>query len=132
MTRILSALFILLLAAPSFAANVWDGLAEVNAIRAQNGLPPFIYDPNLARAAAGCVNYRAEFGIKGHITVGRGKQLRVLEYDLLPQGAFANATGCGTSFGFWNTCCTYENWTYAGAAWAIGRDGKKYMHIFVR
>ncbi len=29
-------------------------------------------------------------------------------------------------------CCSYENWNYAGAAAVIGRDGRRYMHLFVR
>jgi hypothetical protein len=32
----------------------------------------------------------------------------------------------------WGACCTYENWTYAGAAYAVGRDGRRYMQLFVR
>jgi hypothetical protein len=30
------------------------------------------------------------------------------------------------------SCCVYENYTYAGAAWVSGRDGRRYMHLFVR
>ncbi len=37
----------------------------------------------------------------------------------------------------WNTAELREwaydvQWTYGGAAWAIGRDGRRYMHLFVR
>src|SRR5438874_293 len=28
--------------------------------------------------------------------------------------------------------CVYDGYTYAGAAWAAGRDGRRYMHLFVR
>ena len=36
-----------------------EALAEVNAVRAQRGLKPFIYDQDLYRAAAGCADFRA-------------------------------------------------------------------------
>ena len=52
----------------------------------------------------------------------------------LPAGTSAAAGGCGAlepSWG-WGTCCTFDNHMYAGAAIAYGRDGKRYMQIFVR
>jgi hypothetical protein len=30
------------------------------------------------------------------------------------------------------SCCVYDNYTYGGAAYVTGRDGKRYMHLFVR
>jgi hypothetical protein len=102
-----------------------DGLDEVNAVRAARGLRPFARDNNLTRAAAGCADYRAERLIAGHTSN---------DFTALPSGAYAAATGCAawTPDWGWGACCTYENWTYAGAAWTTGRDGRRYMHLFVR
>lgn len=102
-----------------------DALAEVNAARARRGLPAFIYDENLTRAAAGCADFRAARLIAGHT---------VNDFAALPSGTIARASGCAAlepSWG-WGSCCTYERYTYAGAAIAVGRDGKRYMHLFVR
>ena len=102
-----------------------DGLDEVNAVRAARGLRPFVRDNNLTRAAAGCADFRAERLIAGHTSN---------DFTALPSGAYAAATGCAawTPDWGWGACCTYENWTYAGAAWTTGRDGRRYMHLFVR
>jgi hypothetical protein len=102
-----------------------EALAEVNAVRAQRGLKPFSYDHDLYRAAAGCADFRAERLIAGHTAN---------DFAALPPGASATAAGCAAwepSWG-WGACCTYDNYTYAGAAYTIGRDGRRYMHIFVR
>jgi hypothetical protein len=118
-------LFALLLAGQSFAADVWDGLDEVNALRARRGLRPYIYDPNLARAAAGLANYRAEYLIEGHTRN---------DFAAVPQGSFARATGCAAwpvRMG-WGSCAIYDNFTYAGAAWAMGRNGLRFMHLVLR
>jgi hypothetical protein len=102
-----------------------DGLDEVNAVRAARGLRPFVRDNELTRAAAGCADFRAERLIAGHTSN---------DFTALPSGAYAAATGCAawTPDWGWGSCCTYENWTYAGAAWTTGRDGRRYMHLFVR
>lgn len=102
-----------------------EALDEVNAVRAKRGLKPFIYDENLYRAAAGCADFRAERLIAGHTSN---------DFAALPAGASATAAGCAAwepSWG-WGACCTYDNYTYAGAAYTVGRDGRRYMHIFVR
>ena len=108
-------------AAPASA----DGLDEVNAVRAARGLRPFVRDNELTRAAAGCADFRAARLISGHTSN---------DFTALPSGAYAAATGCAawTPDWGWGSCCTYENWTYAGAAWTTGRDGRRYMHLFVR
>ncbi|MFO0822760.1 MAG: hypothetical protein U0792_06510 [Gemmataceae bacterium] len=52
----------------------------------------------------------------------------------MPAGSYASSAGCAAypaSYG-WMSCCVYDNYTYAGAAWVTGRDGKRYMHLFVR
>ena len=105
--------------------SVDDALSEVNAERAKRGLRPFLPDPLLNDAARSCAKLRAARLIEGHLDS---------DFHYLPAGASAVAAGCGAlepSWG-WGTCCTYDNYTYAGAAWVMGRDGKRYMHLFVR
>src|ERR1700730_5896319 len=102
-----------------------DALQEVNQVRAQRGLRPFKPDDELADAAMAAAQYRARRLIAGHTNN---------DFRYLPRGARATAAGCAAwprGMG-WGACCTYENWRYAGAAWALGRDGKRYMHLFVR
>ena len=104
---------------------VEDALDEVNAERARRGLRPFARDPSLTQAALACARQRAARRIAGHLPN---------DFAYLPAGTSATAAGCGAlepSWG-WGTCCTYENHTYAGAAWVMGADGKRYMHLFVR
>jgi hypothetical protein len=115
-----------------YAAN--DGLDELNQYRAQRGLKPFARDQNLSAAAGAAADYRATHLIKGHVNVVvHGRQYS--DYDFLPAGSpRAHATGCaaaGDEWG-WLSCCANENWTYAGAAWTRGRNGQRYMHLFVR
>lgn len=114
------------------AAN--DGLDELNAYRARKGLKPFVRDESLSAAAGAAADYRATYLIKGHVNVNiKGRQYS--DYDFLPAGTpRADATGCaaaGDEWG-WLSCCADENWKYAGAAWTRGRDGKRYMHLYVR
>lgn len=105
--------------------NAVSALAEVNAAREARGLRPFIYDEGLARAAAGCAEYRASRLMEGHTPN---------DFAALPPGVHARASGCAAwppHMG-WGSCCYLENWSYAGAAWSMGRNGKRHMHIFVR
>lgn len=102
-----------------------DALHEVNAERAKRGLPALLPDPLLNQAARACAKERARLHIHGHLAS---------DFDYLPSGGKATAAGCGAlepSWG-WGTCCTYDNYTYGGAAWVMGDDGRRYMHIFVR
>ncbi|HQR41485.1 MAG TPA: hypothetical protein PLX97_02350 [Gemmatales bacterium] len=102
-----------------------DALDEVNAERAKRGLKPLLPDPLLNQAARTCAKLRAASHIHGHLAS---------DFDHLPSGAQAAAAGCGAlepSWG-WGTCCTYDNYTYGGAAWVMGSDGRRYMHLFVR
>ncbi|MFT3883181.1 MAG: CAP domain-containing protein [Gemmatales bacterium] len=103
-----------------------DALNEVNAARAQRGLKPFLPDPVLNQAAQACAKQRCARHIDGHLPES--------DFSYVPAGGSASAAGCGAlepSWG-WGTCCTYDNYTYAGAAWVMGSDGKRYMHLFVR
>lgn len=109
----------------SHGSKVRDALDEVNAARAARGLRPFINDPDLALAALACADYRAERLMARHSDIG--------DLSFIPGGKKAVA-GCAAwppSLG-WGSCCTYENWTYAGAAQCLGRDGRRYMQLFVR
>ena len=111
---------------PKYATSgATDALAEVNSERTKRGLPPFKHDPLLTQAAQEAARQRASRGIEGHLAS---------DFDCLPAGAHADAAGCGAlddSWG-WGTCCTYDSYTHAGAAWVRGADGKRYMHLFVR
>jgi uncharacterized protein YkwD len=102
-----------------------DGLDEVNAKRAARGLRPYIRDEGLTQAARACAAYRAQYGLFGHTSN---------DFGFVPPGASAASAGCAAypaSYG-WMSCCTYDNYTYAGAAWVTGRDGQRYMQLFVR
>lgn len=132
MLKFLTAIILCGLLAPSvFAAT--DALDELNAYRARKGLQPFARDQSLSAAAGAAADYRATYLIKGHVNVViKGRSYS--DYDFIPAGGHADATGCaaaGDEWG-WLSCCANENWTYAGAAWTRGRDGKRYMHLFVR
>jgi hypothetical protein len=102
-----------------------DALAEVNALRAQSGLPPYIYDDGLTKAAEACATYRANYLIEGHTSN---------DFAFVPAGSYAASAGCAAwapSMG-WGSCCCYDHYTFAGAGWAMGRDGRRYMHLYVR
>jgi hypothetical protein len=122
MRWILSVCF-LLAASSAYAAE--DALDEVNAARRAKGLPPFALDWQLNDAARGCADYRAKHLVAGHTQN---------DFQFLQGGATAKAAGCAawTPDWGWGACCTYERWTYAGAAYSVGRDGRRYMHLFVR
>lgn len=105
-----------------------DALDEVNAARAARGLRPFVRDPLLSAGAARLAVARARVRLFGHFTGGAG------DFAYLPPGANAAVTGCAAypaSYG-WMSCAVYDNYTYAGAAWAMGADGKRYMHLVAR
>ena len=123
----------LLLALPALApaqnltsvASAQQVLDEVNATRAARGLPPFMLDENLARGATACAVFRAQNRIEGHTPN---------DFRFLPPGTSARAGGCAAwpvGMG-WGSCCTYDNYQFAGAAFCVGPDGKRYMHLFVR
>jgi hypothetical protein len=102
-----------------------DALDEVNAARAARGLRPFVKDDSLTAGAMNVADFRAARLMAGH--TGN-------DFAGLPAGGMATSAGCAAwepSFG-WGACCTYDNYTYAGAAFAVGRDGRRYMQLFVR
>jgi hypothetical protein len=127
MRKLVVVLSLLMFAVPAFAADNCgeDVLKEVNALRAQRGLPPYAYDAKLAEGAAACAKYRADHLVQGHTRN---------DFGFLPNGTRASAAGCAAwpvGLG-WGSCCVWDNYRYAGAAWAMGSDGKRYMHLFVR
>ena len=82
----------------------------------------------LTQAAAACAKIRAANFIDGHL----GGPMS--DFSYLPAGVSASAAGCGAlepSWGWW-TCFMDDYYTYAGAAWVMGANGKRYMHLFVR
>lgn len=103
-----------------------EALDEVNALRARYHLAPFVRDEDLTVAAKAAASYRAARLLSGHTAN---------DFVFLPAGAQADAAGCAAwpdSWG-WGACCPLDRGNYAaGAAWARGRDGKRYMHLFVR
>ena len=112
-----------LTAAQLYAAE--DALDEVNAVREKRGLPKFVRDEGLSKAAEKCADYRAARLIAGHTSD---------DFAFVPTSSQASAAGCAAwspSLG-WGACCTYESYRHAGAAWSKGRDGRRYMHLFVR
>jgi hypothetical protein len=113
------------LSGTSHNVDCGDALKEVNQVRARHGLRPFKPDAKLAQGAMAAAKSRAKRLIAGHTSN---------DFSYLPRGARATAAGCAAWHRGegWGACCTYENWRYAGAAWAFGRDGKRYMHLFVR
>ncbi len=109
----------------SVSMTATEALDEVNDERAKQGLHPFKRDALLTGAAMSIAAYRAEHLIHGHTPN---------DFKFLPEGATAKSAGCGAleDWWGWGSCCTFDAWTIAGAAWARGRDGLRYMHIFVR
>ena len=119
MIRIAS-LFILFLPTISLAD---DALDLVNQQRAARGLPPYQRDEGLTIAAQRAADHRAFNRIIGH--TGN-------DFQFLPPGVSADAAGCAAWPDGFGACCMFESWHRAGAAWAIGRDGLKYCHLFVQ
>ena len=107
------------------SAAAGDGLDEVNAQPAARGMRPFVRDEALTQAAHGCAAFRAQPRLFGHTAN---------DFAFVPAGASARSAGCAAypaSYG-WMSCCVYDGYTYGGAAWVTGADGKRYMHLFVR
>jgi hypothetical protein len=101
-------------------------LDEVNAARARRGLKPFLKCDLLTVGAINVAIFRAARRIEGH--TGN-------DFAGLPEGTPAHAAGCAAwpVGSGWGACCTYDvEYTYAGAASAVGPDGRRYMHLFVR
>ncbi len=105
-----------------------DALAEVNAQRAMRGQYPFANDEGLTIAARLAARFRAVHRIHGHVMQGAG------DFQFVPQGTVARAAGCAVRAPQepFDACCVRDNYRACGAATAIGDDGQKYCHVFVR
>ncbi|MFL5331165.1 MAG: hypothetical protein ACJ8C4_19915 [Gemmataceae bacterium] len=105
-----------------------DALDEVNAYRARHGLHPFMRDEGLSVAAGRAAAFRARHRVNGHVMGGMG------DFQFVPPGTIATSAACAAwppKMG-WGSCCARDNYRYAGAAWAMGPDGLRYMHLYVR
>jgi hypothetical protein len=111
---------------PRLTDGATEALAEVNALRAAKGLYPYVRDDGLTQGAANVAAFRAQHLMAGHTSN---------DFGGLPAGATASGAGCAAwepSWG-WGSCCVDDvGPRYAGAAWVMGRDGRRYMHLFVR
>ena len=99
-------------------ASAQQVLDEVNAARAARGLAPFQLDEGLARGATAWPVFRAQNRIEGHTPN---------DFRFLPPRAHARAGGCAAwpvGMG-WGSCCTYDNYQFAGAAFCVGPDGRR-------
>ena len=129
-----------------FAANVNaadDALHEVNAARAERGLPPYINDPVLAASAKAAAEYRAKYRRPGHLHVFIGG-VEYNDFSFLPAGYQWYGpddwsmidSGCEHPDyppRDWAACCTHDTeYTHAGAAFAYDANGRRYNHIFAR
>lgn len=111
--------------ARAVAGRINDALDELNAQRAARGLRAYVRDPSLTVAAQRCADARAAVLRFEHTDN---------DFAYLDPGVQAAASGCAAypkEDGFL-ACAMYDNYTYAGAAYAMGRDGKRYCHLFVR
>ena len=109
--------------------EVVDALDEVNRWRQSHGLIPFIRDHLLTIGADKCAKYRATNLIRGHtdndFAFGGGPS---------QTGAGAWRPGLVTTSGeTFGACLTdSRSHTYAGASYAYGSDGLRYMSLFCR
>jgi hypothetical protein len=107
-----------------------DTLSRLNARRARHGLYALEFDAGLTAAAASAAHWRAARLCDGHCPD---------DFAHVPAGTSAACAGCAAwepwvvdQLG-WGSCNT-ETAThrYAGAAMAVGSDGRWYMHTFYR
>ena len=110
---------------PTPTTAITDALDEVNAKRATRGLPPYIRDDGLTIAAQRAADARAASLTFGHTSN---------DFAFLPVGCSADSAGCAAyppEYG-WLSCLIWENARYAGAAYTVGVDGRRFMHIYIR
>ena len=103
---------------PVLTASVsGSALAEVNMLRAQRGLAPFIEDASLSTVAYQKASIQANRGAMGHPGGSLG-------------GARYEGVGMGSQF---VSCYLYSNvGRYAGAASVVGRNGQRYHCLLIR
>ncbi len=106
------------------SAEPVDALAELNADRAKRGLPAYQRDEALTQAASAAATYRAERLMSGH--TGN-------DFAFLPTGVKADAAGCAMWKDGFGACTMHSTeYTTAGAAFVIGKNGMRFCHLFVR
>lgn len=106
--------------------GTWDVLEELNQQRRQRGLEAYIWDRDLTIAAGRASKHRAERLMFGHTDN---------DFAYLSSGVSADAAGCAAypaSYGFTACACYDQGLHFAGAAYTLGRDGKRYCHLFIR
>lgn len=116
-------------------------LDQINRQRAAYGLDPYVHDDDLTKAALGCVECRAATLNPDHLSDTNQGDFRFLPGGF--KGKVENyAAGCAAwpedhclSSGF-GACAMYDGCRLgksirAGAAWCRGRDGRRYMHLFI-
>lgn len=110
---------------PCNCVEAHEALDEVNAIRKANGLTPYVRDESLTKAAARCAAARAARFLFGHTEN---------DFAFVPAGARADAAGCAAWYPSegWGSCAMFDDYQFAGAAWVMGADGRRYMHLYVR
>lgn len=100
-----------------------DAMADLNARRAMYRLPPMKTDPVLLQAAMKAASCRAALRCAGHL---------LNDYDASTIGYPYCVSGCGVYNMMFLSCGSDDRKQYAGAAKALGTDGKWYCHLFVR
>lgn len=114
-------------------------LEQVNDHRRNEGLAPYIEDPQLTAGAKACAEYRAARGIHGHCNDARFLAPGVMKYGppdrngvcqgLIHAGAELPETATP---GFKSCCMTDRQYTHAGAYTAVDARGQCYHSLFVR
>jgi len=133
-------LFLILLGVPGFpaAADSWD---ELNAQRANVGLPPLIQNADLMRFAQAKAEWQAARHVSGFVPSGpdnyairrdhRGRPYNGHEGPRIP--GVVEGTGCGRIPGPYITCAwDAKGALEAGTGVAIGSDGFRYMVTMIR
>lgn len=138
-TRIFSLIVLLAFAVPGFSqiqrGVAYAGIEEVNRQRAARGLYPYIEDQALTQAAAGCAMTRATYRISGHTRNDFAYLPLVVDANGRQHRARASCSGCAAwpmNMGF-GACELYSRTLrYAGCAWVLGADNKRYCHCLYR
>lgn len=100
-----------------------DAMADLNARRAMYHLPPFKTDPQLLQSAMNAASCRAALRCEGHLRN---------DYDASSVKYPQAVSGCGVYNYMFLSCGSDDRKQFAGAAKALGSDGKWYCHLFVR
>lgn len=100
-----------------------DAMSDLNKRRAMYGLPPMKTDPVLLQAAMNAASCRAALRCEGHLKN---------DYDASSVKYPQVVSGCGVYNMMFLSCGSDDRKQFAGAAKALGSDGKWYCHLFVK